>query len=65
MLLARPEDRQRLLTLLDKLLGDARVQSASVSEQQWAALQRIRAVLGAPPATPPARGPLATLERVQ
>lgn len=65
VLLARPEDRQRLLTLLDKLLGDARVQSASVSEQQWAALQRIRAVLGAPPATLPARGPLATLERVQ
>ncbi|MBX4378154.1 hypothetical protein K4H02_24155, partial [Mycobacterium tuberculosis] len=47
-LLARPEDRQRLLTLLDKLLGDPRVQSTSVSEQQWAALQRIRAVLGAP-----------------
>ncbi|AKM42769.1 poly(3-hydroxybutyrate) depolymerase [Burkholderia contaminans] len=64
-LLARPEDRQRLLTLLDKLLGDPRVQSASVSEQQWAALQRIRAVLGAPPAKRPAKGPVAALERVQ
>lgn len=64
-LLARPEDRQRLLTLLDKLLGDPRVQSTSVSEQQWAALQRIRAVLGAPPATRPAKAPVAALERVQ
>ncbi|MBN3832014.1 DUF3141 domain-containing protein [Burkholderia sp. Ac-20344] len=64
-LLARPEDRQRLLTLLDKLLGDPRVQSASVSEQQWAALQRIRAVLGAPPAQRPAKGPVAALDRVQ
>ncbi|WP_322082248.1 DUF3141 domain-containing protein [Burkholderia sp. BCC1972] len=64
-LLARPEDRQRLLTLLDKLLGDPRVQSASVSEPQWAALQRIRAVLGAPPAIRPATGPVAALDRVQ
>ncbi|MBN3815924.1 DUF3141 domain-containing protein [Paraburkholderia sp. Se-20369] len=53
-LLARPEDRKRLLTLLDKLLGDARVQSESVSERQWEALQRIRAALGAPPAQRPA-----------
>ncbi|HGL6717430.1 DUF3141 domain-containing protein [Burkholderia contaminans] len=64
-LLARPEDRQRLLTLLDKLLGEPRVQGTSVSEQQWAALQRIRAVLGAPPAKRPAKGPVAALERVQ
>ncbi|RQS31058.1 DUF3141 domain-containing protein [Burkholderia sp. Bp8992] len=64
-LLARPEDRLRLLTLLDKLLGDPRVQSASVSEPQWAALQRIRAVLGAPPAIRPATGPVAALDRVQ
>jgi hypothetical protein len=41
------------------------VQSASVSEQQWAALQRIRAVLGAPPAVRPAKGPAAALDRVQ
>ncbi|KVM84403.1 DUF3141 domain-containing protein [Burkholderia stagnalis] len=53
-LLARPEDRKRLLTLLDKLLGDARVQSETVSERQWDALQRIRAALGAPPAQRPA-----------
>ncbi len=56
-LLARPEDRTRLLTLLDKLLGDARVQSESVSERQWDALQRIRAALGAPPAQRPAATP--------
>ncbi|NIE58533.1 MULTISPECIES: DUF3141 domain-containing protein [unclassified Burkholderia] len=64
-LLARPEDRQRLLTLLDKLLGDPRVQSASVCEQQWVALQRIRAVLGASPAKRPAKGPVAALDHVQ
>jgi Protein of unknown function (DUF3141) len=52
-LLAKPKDRKRLLTLLDSLLGDARVQSVTPTAQQWEALQRIRAVLGAPPAARP------------
>ncbi|MCC8404044.1 DUF3141 domain-containing protein [Paraburkholderia sp. MMS20-SJTN17] len=52
-LLSTPADRTRLLTLLDRLLADARVQSLAPSAQQWDALQRIRAVLGAPPAARP------------
>ncbi|MPW11382.1 DUF3141 domain-containing protein [Paraburkholderia sp. CNPSo 3155] len=52
-LLTVPADRKRLLTLLDRLLGDSRVQSVTPSAQQWEALQRIRAVLGAPPAARP------------
>jgi len=52
-LLAKPKDRKRLLTLLDRLLADARVQSEAPTAQQWEALQRIRAVLGAPPAARP------------
>jgi hypothetical protein len=52
-LLVKPKDRKRLLTLLDSLLADARVQSVTPTAQQWEALQRIRAVLGAPPAARP------------
>ncbi|KXU83876.1 poly(3-hydroxybutyrate) depolymerase [Paraburkholderia monticola] len=52
-LLVKPKDRKRLLTLLDSLLADPRVQSVTPTAQQWEALQRIRAVLGAPPATRP------------
>jgi hypothetical protein len=58
VLLAKPEDRKRLLTLLDRLLADERVQSVPPTAQQWEALQRIRAVLGASPAA----GPVAVLE---
>jgi pimeloyl-ACP methyl ester carboxylesterase len=47
-LLANPADRQKLLTLLERLLADPRVQSAGASEQQLAMLERIRTVLGAP-----------------
>ena len=53
VLLAKPEDRKRLLTLLDRLLADERVQSVPPTAQQWEALQRIRAVLGASPAARP------------
>ncbi|BCG05470.1 hypothetical protein PPGU19_100380 (plasmid) [Paraburkholderia sp. PGU19] len=53
VLLAKPEDRKRLLTLLDRLLADERVQSVPPTAQQWEALQRIRAVLGASPAPRP------------
>jgi pimeloyl-ACP methyl ester carboxylesterase len=52
-LLAKPEDRKRLLTLLDGLLADTRVQRVPPTAQQWDALQRIRAVLGAAPAVRP------------
>lgn len=56
-LLAKPEDRKRLLTLLDSLLADTRVQSVAPTAQQWEALQRIRAVLGASPAARPEHTP--------
>ncbi|WP_233860108.1 DUF3141 domain-containing protein [Paraburkholderia sp. HD33-4] len=56
-LLVKPKDRKRLLTLLDSLLADPRVQSVTPTAQQWEALQRIRAVLGAP-----ATRPVAVLE---
>jgi pimeloyl-ACP methyl ester carboxylesterase len=52
-LLTTPADRKKLLTLLDRLLADERVQEVTPSAQQWEALQRIRAVLGAPPAARP------------
>jgi pimeloyl-ACP methyl ester carboxylesterase len=50
LLLAKPKDRKRLLTLLERLLADERVQSVTPTAQQLEALQRICAVLGAPPA---------------
>jgi hypothetical protein len=49
-LLAKPEDRERLLALMDRLLADERLQRVTPTAQQWEALQRIRVVLGAPPA---------------
>jgi hypothetical protein len=45
VLLAERADRKRLLTLLDKLLADERVQSTKPTEAQLAMLERIRAVL--------------------
>ncbi|MBW8905391.1 MAG: DUF3141 domain-containing protein [Betaproteobacteria bacterium] len=47
-LLAQAADRQRLLTLLERLLADARVQGEGPSEEQLAMLARIRAVLASP-----------------
>ncbi|GAB3759819.1 DUF3141 domain-containing protein [Ramlibacter monticola] len=47
-LLARKKDRERLLTLLDRVLADRRVQRIRPSAQQVATLARIRALLGAP-----------------
>lgn len=52
-LLADPEDRRRLLTLLDKLMADTRVQAGQPSGPQLEMLERIRAVLG------PVAGPAA------
>ena len=50
MLLARKMDRERLLTLLERVLADRRVQRIKPSAQQTAMLARVRAVLGAPAA---------------
>jgi pimeloyl-ACP methyl ester carboxylesterase len=45
ILLAEREDRDRLLTLLDRLLADERVQRVKPSAEQLAMVERIRAVL--------------------
>jgi pimeloyl-ACP methyl ester carboxylesterase len=47
VLLAKPKDRARLLTLLDRVLADERVQRIEPSAEQKAMLARIHAVLGA------------------
>jgi len=47
-LLARNKDRERLLTLMERVLADRRVQRIEPTAQQSAMLARIRAVLGAP-----------------
>jgi hypothetical protein len=44
-LLSAPEDRERLLALLERVLADKRVQSIRPTEAQEAMLERIRAVL--------------------
>jgi len=46
VLLAKPQDRDRLLTLLERVLADKRVPSIQPSTQQKAMLERIRSVLG-------------------
>jgi hypothetical protein len=48
VLLSDRADRQRLLTLLDKLLADSRVLSVQPTNEQLAAVERIRLVLGGP-----------------
>jgi pimeloyl-ACP methyl ester carboxylesterase len=48
-LLVDPADRKRMLTLLDKLMADQRVQAAQPTAQQLAMLERIREVLAPPP----------------
>ena len=45
-LLAKPQDRDRLVTLLERVLGDKRVQRIQPSAEQKAMLARIRGVLG-------------------
>lgn len=49
-LLAEPTDRERLLTLLERLLQDPRVQRSRPSAEQLAMLERLRGVLGGQPA---------------
>jgi hypothetical protein len=46
VLLAKPKDRDRLLTLLERVLADTRVQRIQPSAEQVATLARIRDVLG-------------------
>jgi pimeloyl-ACP methyl ester carboxylesterase len=59
-LLATPEDRERLLTLLERLLADRRVQRIAPTAQQLEALQAIQSVLGKPVAvaSPRPRSPV-------
>jgi hypothetical protein len=47
VLVAKPKDRERLLTLLERVLADRRVQRIQPSAEQKAMLARIRGVLGA------------------
>jgi hypothetical protein len=60
-LLHDPDDRTRLLTLLDKLMADQRVQAEQPTAQQLDMLGRIRGVLATGPV--PASGPKAGAER--
>ena len=53
VLLGERADRDRLLTLLDRLLADERVQRVKPSAEQLAMLERIRAVLGSAAARRP------------
>lgn len=68
-LLADPADRTRLLSLLDKLMADTRVQANQPSAEQLGMLGRIREVLGpvpgqiAIPIPSPAAAPGAANER--
>jgi pimeloyl-ACP methyl ester carboxylesterase len=48
-LLADGGDRERLLTLLDKLMADTRVQNTEPTSEQLSTLGRIRSVLGGRP----------------
>lgn len=50
-LLTEAADRERLLTLLDRLMADPRVQRSKPTAEQRAILERIRGVLGGKPAT--------------
>ena len=57
VLLRDANDRDRLLTLLDRVLADKRVQSIQPSAEQRAMLARIRGVLAAPDARNSAKRP--------
>jgi len=46
-LLTERSDRDRLITLLDRLLADERVQSVKPLPEQLAMLERIRGLVGA------------------
>jgi hypothetical protein len=55
-LLDDPADRERLLTLLDKLIADKRVQMSHPTAEQVAMVERIHDVLSAAPAPALPRG---------
>jgi hypothetical protein len=55
LLLRDPQDRERLLTLLDRVLGDKRVQRIQPSAKQSAMLTRVRSVLVSADARPRAK----------
>ncbi len=61
--LAKRKDRDRLLTLLERVLADKRVQRIQPSPQQTAMLARIRRVLGS--AAGPGSGPGAVTDRAR
>jgi hypothetical protein len=48
VLLSEPADRERMLTVLSRLLADKRVQSQAPAPEQLAMVERIRAVLSGP-----------------
>jgi pimeloyl-ACP methyl ester carboxylesterase len=48
LLLAEPADRERVLTLISRLLADKRVQAQEPTAEQLAMIERIRAVLSGP-----------------
>ena len=56
VLLSQRKDRQRLLTLIDRVLADKRVQRIKPSAEQAATLASIRSVLGSLPRLPSASG---------
>jgi hypothetical protein len=47
-LVVQPNDRERLLALIERLLADGRVQDVGPTDEQLAMLSRIRGVLGVP-----------------
>jgi hypothetical protein len=51
-LLAEPTDRDRLLTLIKRLLADERMRTRNVTAEDRARIDAILAVLGAPPSRP-------------
>ena len=48
MLLPKREDRERLLTLLDRLANDVRVRHQGLTPEQRTMVDRVRKVLGTP-----------------
>jgi len=56
-LLADAADRERLLTLIERLLGDDRVRARKLTAEDLARVDSILGVLGAPPRRPAAKMP--------
>ena len=56
-LLADAADRERLLTLIERLLGDDRIRARKLTAEDLARVDTILGVLGAPPRRPAAKMP--------